>query len=223
MKPEQVKEIDKMFRDHVATYTTFTDPEGNKIERLQWGKADGSSDCYIDYMIRRSVLFITGDLGTATHRWCDRINFEWLAGLSPHYYMEKCEASSCTQSKHRHGYSWEAEEAFDCMFDLFLSHAAGDRDIREMSNGQKTRLVNGYMRKHFEDVLTKDDEAFQSPRGLYDLINDAGLYERYWEEMGEAGYTISFRHLTHMRGLQLAAAQRAKQTHEAKAEELTTA
>lgn len=85
-----IKEGLEEFKDHKAI--TSGPFEYDKPWHVSW-KKDGSSNYYMDIIILRGNLCISGDLGAATYRWEGKISPDFLLGCDFGYFWEKCEAS----------------------------------------------------------------------------------------------------------------------------------
>ena len=86
------EDIKSWFKDHVATFSTFKDENGNTIEKLIWKKPD-SGICMVNYTLFGRYLIVTGDLGHAIYSWGQNINFKWVSECDLGYFAAKCDAS----------------------------------------------------------------------------------------------------------------------------------
>ncbi|MGE4537643.1 MAG: hypothetical protein AB7D37_11240 [Desulfovibrio sp.] len=102
----EVQDGHKQFRNHEAIASGLFEP--GKPWHVLW-KQDGTSIYYMDIIILRNNLYISGDLGEAVYCWGDKITPDFLVGLDVGYFFSKCEASE----NGRRGKEWLESAAMD--------------------------------------------------------------------------------------------------------------
>jgi len=92
------------FKNHEAKISRLDD----QTQILVW-RAPDTSMYSAEYIIRRNILIVTGDMGCAIYMWSAPITFEGLASYSLDYFAGKIQASPSGQF----GEQWFPEAAKD--------------------------------------------------------------------------------------------------------------
>lgn len=176
-----IEMILKDFRDHKASYHVFNKIcEENKkpirIEFLEW-KKEKSNLYAITYMLNNGFLHVSGDLGSATYRFYDDCDLEWISKCDISYFYSKCEASETGKNFT----FWNADEAIKKL----ESYASQD-----FFSIEEFKEANG------------DSELYNEQEWMIWLSSHG--YEVFGEnyvEMGNIGETIHHRCFYHLYGL----------------------
>jgi hypothetical protein len=186
----------KQFENHKATPSGPFEP--GKPWHVLW-KEDGSSNYYMDVIILRNNLYISGDLGEAVYCWGEWITPDFLVDLDVHYFFSKCEASE----NGRRGREWSESAATDwlkeqwediipeCEDDLGMVSAATElfEDLRAVAHSEWE-----WRAKVWECHESHDDPISKV------LGNDAYTESSIWD----AGKVPMTRIILHWLGMRLA-------------------
>ena len=84
------------------------DSEGrtHTLEHLVF-KRPGSGMYLIEYVMRGTTLFVTGDLGEAVYWWSERHDLEWVSQCDLGYFSSKCMASEVGRDFKQ----WDSDQA----------------------------------------------------------------------------------------------------------------
>lgn len=85
-------------RKHFATHKATLIQDTERYFAIDWRRADGCSDYYINYILdkKRGSLIISGDLGNCIATWCNKLTAANLKQYlnSVDYFMEKFQCTS---------------------------------------------------------------------------------------------------------------------------------
>lgn len=198
---------DMIFKDHVAEFSDLE--EG--MQMLKWG-IPGRYVHRIDYLIHGNILFVTGDYGSATYRWGDRINFEFLSGLNLGYFAEKCEASE----KGRFFKSWD-ERVAEYELIRWVDDASGYEDLstdEEVAEERTWRGLVVFGSNEYRYALASGEERIIPFKSAIEScyrdsewsmwLNEHGydvFGQDFWEYWPSIGEIVDPRCTYHLRGI----------------------
>ncbi|MCK5604629.1 hypothetical protein KAR91_22260 [Candidatus Pacearchaeota archaeon] len=189
MKPEELAQLkSRYFKDHKATVRELA--EG--VTDIVWQK-EKDSNCYVVYLIRGNVLYVSGDLGSAVYFWGRRLSIEWLAGLNIDYFASKCEASE-------HGRlfrSWASDVAEKWIESFVKDHID---DCYDEEGEAEALAVFNELKEDMERATDSKEEwiAFASGDDGRRVFGD-----EWWDYAADIGTVVDFRCRTHLAGLKL--------------------
>lgn len=194
------------FKDHVATRTTFTAPDGETVEHLLWSKPGTGINRIYYYAFRRRggyELLATGDLGTATYFWGmpalarGQSMFDWIGGCNLDYFAGKCESSEF-------GRRYET-------FDKDLARESFIEAMREHHDGDAKPVAASRLERAADDCEAALDECNETMWGpWHEWLRENGydLLGSDWHEFSSLfGMVIALRCRGHLVGLKLATEQ----------------
>lgn len=178
MKENEIRA--EWFKDHHSGYSVMKDEQGNEMERLRWGRPN-STNYAVWYVRMGSVLFVTGDLGSAVYRWGESVTLEWISRCDIGYFAEKCEASE----EGREFKVWDPREAIKKLRDIAKDYVDREKTCDFMSEVDSAVCTEG------------DWHAWLHDRGHEFLGDD-------YSEFGDVGRVLSCRCISHLTGLKMA-------------------
>lgn len=186
------------------------------VPALRW-KRPGTGNCWVDYFVFGSTLFVRGDLGDAVYQWSEPVTFEWLSGIDLSYFVSKCQASELGSLPRE----WSDNDAFEgalCHFSECLSDDIPRRlvsdDWRYTKFQQKFRAIR-FLRKHVDsfenqsaaDILSSLKEACWCRESFSQFLYHEVDSQHDHIEIISLGDVLPLRQRLHHIGLRLAVAQ----------------
>lgn len=181
MNKQEIKEhCNHIFATHKATLIQDTD----RYCIIDWRRADGSSNCYVNYIVdkKRGSLIVSGDLGDSIATWFDAVTPAKLKGYihnDVEYYIGKFQ---CTSDK----YTQDADEVVE--------------DIKEYVDDDELR----------DAFLEIENEIFDTPEEMWEEVENEvysciygddfipsdrlnELFPESWEWLPHCGQRIKLR------------------------------
>jgi hypothetical protein len=84
-----IKDFNESTLNHVIEHTKYSDT----LEKYSYHKSDKSSFYWMDFIIDRNKLIVTGDCGDAIFEWSSKIDLNFLTECGFDYFLGKCRAS----------------------------------------------------------------------------------------------------------------------------------
>lgn len=199
MKKLDINKLRKNFETHEATLVMNND----RYTAIDWRRADGSSDYYVNYIIdkKRGSLIVSGDLGDSIATWYNPLAVKELSNFirnNIYYYIEKIQCSSDL-------YVWDSG---DIVQDIISN--LGEDVIEEYINDPNgcSEIENLVEFTEFLDDEVCNSEIsdrFIPTKDLEEVIGN--IYPDYWEWLYDCGKTVSPRVYLWAIGLDMAVKQ----------------
>lgn len=169
------------FAQHVAELATYErrDKDHDVIKQLRWRRPNYNSFSIL-YLIKRGLLIVTGDCGTAIYGFHESLTFAWLSELHLSYFASKY----IVADGERNGQDWFQELVLDCV----AERRKQDRSFPLKAN----------------DPVVVEAASSASTWEQFLLAQSAEIRDY---ELGHAGYAVGMTIRRHFIGLQLAVAQ----------------
>ena len=184
------------FAGHVATASGPF--EHGKPWHVLW-KNPETSNCFMDLIIFRGNLYISGDLGSAVYCWYGKTNPDFLLGCNFGYFHEKCEASG----NGRNGMEWDEEAAKKWLKDQredFIDDNEGDAHLEAVAKELFDDLL-GVSHSKFEWQLFLSGCHQSSDDPVTEVFGDDAYSDtRIWT----AGEVPMARSILHWQGMKMA-------------------
>lgn len=185
------------FKNHEATVTNLDE----RTQILTWA-APGSSMYSAEYIIRRNVLIVLGDMGNAIYMWSAPISIEKLAAYSLDYFAGKIQASPSGQ----YGEQWYPERARDRL-DEWVEQGKYDpsEDSDAMDDYERRKeIVYGSSDHMIDDAISSAESQQDWSRWLEQ--NGSEAFGLDWWEWGSIGVGTNAQTQYHWHGIRAAAA-----------------
>jgi len=184
------------FADHKAVASGPF--EHGKPWHVLW-KKDGESNYYMDIIILRGNLYISGDLGEAVYCWGGKVTPAFLLQCSFDYFWGKCEASE----NGRHAVQWSEQAAEAWLKDRWEDVAeefADDLKMQAIAKELFDDLRNVAHSKFEWQALLIENQGTRDDPVAKVLGEDAYCESGIWD----AGEVPMARCILHWQGMRMA-------------------
>lgn len=187
---EILNKCKERFAAHKATLIQNTD----RYMIIDWRKADGSSDYYVNYILdkKRGDLIISGDLGDCIATWYNAVSPRQMRSYlkDVHYFISKFQ---CSTDK----YIYDPDSAFEDIKYRLKDYM--ELELEELLNASKKHLWHSVDTEEelWEAVKSDIDENWYSDTKLHystDMTNFLQeLDSEYYEWLYDCGSGINMR------------------------------
>lgn len=189
----------KEFGSHIATVSAPF--EKGKPWHVLF-KRPGTSIYFMDLIILRTNLYVSGDLGAAVYRWSESVTPQFLLGCDCDYFLGKCEASEYG----RKPVEWDGQAAeawLDAQWEEFAAEHAEDLAAQAVARElfEELRGVShseGEWRMRLAQFYDDPDDPVTAVFGS-DGYSESGIFD--------AGEVPAARCILHWQGMRLAFSQ----------------